>query len=136
MGADQTATSEGERSRGPLLFWTTSPENPQPREGDLYFDRNGPPGVGVHVMKDDRWEKIATAKASVWTLLSDEKWHTTMEINAVDVGGSEGCRRLRELRAKVLKGKYPHYKDIEATRIGGETTQWKYRLVRAAPWES
>jgi hypothetical protein len=88
------------------------------------------------MQQETGWEKIATAKAAVWTLLSDEKWHTTMEINAVDVGGSEGCRRLRELRQKVRKGKHPPYNDIDAARIGGETTQWKYRLVRAAPWES
>ena len=66
----------------------------------------------------------------VWQLLLDFQWHRTMEINAVDVGGSEGCRRVRELRAQCREGKRPGFLDIETVPINWEgTRQWAYHLV-------
>lgn len=46
-----------------------------------------------------------------------------MEINAVDVGGSEGCRRLRELRrlGYVIEKRRKH-----------DSTQFEYR-IRSTP---
>lgn len=70
-----------------------------------------------------------TRRENVWRLLSDGQWHTTMEINAVGVGGSEGCRRVRELRQQVAVGKRPGYTDIVTEKVKGDTTQYRYRLV-------
>lgn len=60
-------------------------------------------------------------------------WCPTAHLSGVD-GGSEGMRRLRELRREILDGKHPKYKDIEKRRKEG-STQWEYRLVRARPGE-
>lgn len=65
----------------------------------------------------------------VWELMSDGRWHSTMEINAANVGGSEGCRRLRELRREVRKGKRLGWVDVEKRKKAGDTTQYEYRLV-------
>ena len=67
----------------------------------------------------------------VWELMSDGRWHSTMEINSVHVGGSEGCRRLRELRREVRKGKRLGWVDIDKRKKAGDTTQYEYRLVAA-----
>ena len=73
---------------------------------------------------------VATRRTAVWVRLLDGKWHTTMEINAVDVGGSEGCRRLRELRRDVRAGKFTDFRDIVKRRRGGNSSQYEYKLVR------
>jgi hypothetical protein len=39
-----------------------------------------------------------TRKGKVLALLMEGEWISTMDINDVTVGGSEGCKRLRELR--------------------------------------
>ena len=54
---------------------------------------------------DERFEKprkisTDTREKLVFNLLRDERWHTTGEINSPALGGSEGTRRLRELRKK------------------------------------
>ena len=67
-------------------------------------------------------------------LLLDEKWHITMEINDVNIGGSEGCRRLREIRAQVHAGKRPPYTRIERRCVGMGSTQWEYRLRKDGSW--
>jgi hypothetical protein len=54
-------------------------------------------------------------------LLSDMGWHKTSEFLGPRVGGSEGMRRLRELK-KDWK--------IEKRRVDG-STQWEYRLTGA-----
>jgi hypothetical protein len=54
-------------------------------------------------------------------LLSDMGWHKTSEFLGPRVGGSEGMRRLRELK-KDWK--------IEKRRVDG-STQWEYRLTWA-----
>ena len=66
--------------------------------------------------------------ASVYKLLSDEEWHATIELD--NVGGTEGTRRQRELRRRVDKGLYPPFTTIENERIGGGSTQHRYRLSR------
>lgn len=58
-----------------------------------------------------------TKKEQVLQLLKSQEWSTTMEINAV--GGSEGTRRLREIRQI-----FPCEKRKAA--IG---TQYEYRLL-------
>lgn len=75
-------------------------------------------------------------RARVWHLLADGQWHSTMEINDGGVGGSEGCRRLRELRDQCRSGKRPGYGDIAVEKIGGTTSQYRYRLVAGAPGSS
>jgi hypothetical protein len=81
-------------------------------------------------MNDRDRSEAATRRIAVWALLSDGQWHTTMEINAVDVGGSEGCRRVRELRAECRSGKRTGWADIECNRVTGDSTQWVYRALQ------
>jgi len=66
-----------------------------------------------------------TRRAAVLKLLSDGKPHTTMEINAVDCGGSEGTKRVRELRAEG------HNIDARpaSSELGRDTSQWLYQLL-------
>lgn len=71
-------------------------------------------------------EDAKTRRENVWKLLQDGKWHSTMDINAVDVGGSEGCRRLRELRAQIKRGHLPG-KGIEKRKMI-DSNQFEYRL--------
>ena len=70
-----------------------------------------------------------TRRCGVWDLLSDGDWHATMEVNDVSVGGSEGCRRLRELRAECIEGKRGFWRDIECKKSATGSDQWLYRLV-------
>jgi O-acetyl-ADP-ribose deacetylase (regulator of RNase III) len=74
-------------------------------------------------------ESAKTRRENVWKLLVDGKWHSTMEINAARVGGSEGCRRLRELRAECKKGKRPGWVRIERRRKVSDSTQCEYKLI-------
>ncbi len=63
-------------------------------------------------------------KQAVLRLLSDYCWHSTAEVNAVDVGGSEGTRRLRELREsghKIVRRKQE------------DSDQFEYRLLSESP---
>lgn len=57
---------------------------------------------------------------AVLQLLMDYQWHTTIEIN--QVGGTEGTRRLRELRQA------PFCLNIERSPAIG-SRQWQYRIV-------
>lgn len=71
-------------------------------------------------------ETGASRRAKVLKLLLDGRWHTTSEIESAHVGGSQGTRRLRELRAagyRIVKQKCE------------QGTQYEYSLVqqRAAP---
>jgi hypothetical protein len=66
-------------------------------------------------------------REQVWNLLLDEEWHTTAEISSAAVGGSEGTRRLRELRARCAVHLLPGC--IEK-RKALEGTQYEYRLAR------
>jgi len=64
----------------------------------------------------------------VFALLQNGGWYTTVEICAVDVGGSGGCRRLRYLRKEIREGEHPGYKDIKK-RKAEKGTQYEYRLI-------
>jgi hypothetical protein len=63
---------------------------------------------------------VFSRRAEVLRLLSDGRWHSTYAINAV--GGTEGTRRLRELREQGY--------EIEK-RSMPESMQFEYRLVNS-----
>ena len=54
-----------------------------------------PPVLPVSMPVDDV-KRLTSAKERVQRLMSDGQWHTAVEIR--EVGGSEGLRRLREIR--------------------------------------
>lgn len=62
----------------------------------------------------------ATRRINVLALLGDGEGHTTAEINSAEVGGTEGTRRVRELRRDGYH--------IESRKRAG-STQWEYRWV-------
>jgi hypothetical protein len=66
------------------------------------------------------------SRQAVRSYLSDRlnEWIPGYELTAPDVGGSEGLRRLRELRADGLP--------IEG-RKKAKSTAWEYRLLEVAP---
>jgi hypothetical protein len=72
----------------------------------------------MRILTDDDIQTEKIARANILRLMLDFQWHQTMEIIQVS-GGSEGMRRLRELRQ--------HY-EIERNRVIG-SRQWQYRLV-------
>jgi len=66
-------------------------------------------GIGYHEMlkskplqgffeEKDRVITLEGRRGMVLDLLNDGEWHKGSEISGPDVGGSEGLRRLRELR--------------------------------------
>lgn len=59
-------------------------------------------------------------KELVYQYMITHRTALTMEINAVDVGGSEGTKRLRELRAE---GRLDYDRDREPG-----STQYRYTL--------
>lgn len=61
-----------------------------------------------------------TRKRTVLDILSDGQWHDTVSLSGVTSGGSEGMRRMRELRAQG-------YEIESRKKLGSE--QWEYRLV-------
>lgn len=65
----------------------------------------------------------------VMKLLLDFGFHSTMEVCAVEVGGAEGCRRLRELREEIEVGKHPGVRGIEKRRRLN-SDQFEYCLLR------
>jgi hypothetical protein len=73
-------------------------------------------------------EDAKSRRENVWRLLRDGQWHTTMEINDVTVGGSEGCRRLRELRRLVRNARLPPYCNIQKRKVP-DSNQWEYLLI-------
>lgn len=66
-----------------------------------------------------RAHRLTGARARVLALLSDLQWHDGPQICAPGVGGSEGLRRLRELRQSGHQ--------IEKRQISPGT--WQYRLT-------
>lgn len=50
----------------------------------------------------DRQTSLADRRTRVFTLLADGLWHSTSTIESPDTGGSQGTRRLRELRAQGI----------------------------------
>lgn len=68
----------------------------------------------------------------VLKLLKTGGWHRTMDIEAVECGGSQGTRRLRELREEVEAGKHPPWLTIRKRKVKG-STQYEYRLSKHPP---
>lgn len=68
---------------------------------------------------DPQNRRVPTSKRrlAVLRLLADGHWHTTAEISSAEVGGSEGTRRLRELRREGY--------EIQKRR---HSDQYEYRL--------
>ena len=64
---------------------------------------------------------LSERQQNVLNLLRSQEWSSTVEISSVEVGGSEGMRRLRELR--VDHG----YNIIKRHKEG--STQYEYKLV-------
>lgn len=70
----------------------------------------------------------ATRRRAVFNLLADGRWHRTTEFQRADVGGSEGMRRVREVRADVERGKHRGWKALVKRKAAG-SSQYEYRLV-------
>ena len=61
-----------------------------------------------------------TRREAVLALLEDRGWHETAEIESADVGGSQGTRRLRELRSQGY---------VIEKRKKEDSSQYEYQLV-------
>lgn len=70
----------------------------------------------------------ATRRSLVFRRMSDGKWHKTMDICGAAVGGSEGTRRVRELRKECRDGLRSGWNTIDKRKVVG-STQYEYRLV-------
>ena len=78
---------------------------------------------------NDRLVSLTARKLAVFELLRDGEWHATHEFNTPEVGGSDGVRRLRQLRADFRhEGKG---RTIEMRRKA-ESDEYEYRLTSAA----
>ena len=73
------------------------------------------------IINGERKVSIETRREKVRELLLDGQWHSTAEINSPRVGGSEGTRRLRELRTRML------FFSIEKRRHMGHD-DWEYKI--------
>lgn len=70
--------------------------------------------------------ELGAGKRRVLALMFDHRWHSAAEIRDV-AQGSEGLRRLRELKSSYT---------IEKRRIASEKRHYEYRLVSEKfPWE-
>ncbi len=69
-------------------------------------------------------EHLTPRQRAVLAVLADGAWHPGHELTAPDVGGSEGLRRVRELRARGAR--------IEIERKRPDRYTRYYRLVE--PW--
>jgi len=63
--------------------------------------------------------RLATAKTKVARLMQDQRWHSAAAIRRV--GGSEGLRRMRELRKDGWK--------IIKRRPAEDSGSWEYRAT-------
>lgn len=64
--------------------------------------------------------KQLTRKQRVYNALKSRRWTPGFELTTPEVGGTEGLRRLRELRADGY--------EIKSRRMAGSTA-FEYRLV-------
>jgi|TARA_R110000765_G_scaffold112984_1_gene205228 hypothetical protein len=69
-------------------------------------------------LSSEDWVDLRTGRARVRDLLLDGAWHSADKIRRT-AGGSEGLRRLRELRQDYL---------IEKRRISG-SRHYEYRMI-------
>ena len=89
---------------------------------DLFGFEQSLKAIGAEgLLTEEDLEQLKGQRRKVWDLMRDSHWHTGPEIVAA-AGGSEGLRRLRELR------RLSHI-EIEKWRIPNSRT-WAYRLVR------
>ena len=77
-------------------------------------------GIGILTPQDI--PALESQRGKVLNLMSDRKWHSAHEIVAT-AGGSEGLRRLRELK------KLPGFV-INKRRTSYNSRLFEYRLVR------
>jgi len=73
---------------------------------------------GEDVLEDHDLSRLNIATTRVYEFMRDHQWHTAQQIRVV-AQGSEGLRRMRQLRAHGLV--------IEKRRVLGRAT-WEYRL--------
>ena len=66
--------------------------------------------------------RLKTAYKRVLALMSDGNWHDGHEITHPNIGGSEGKRRLREMKAKGYQ--------YEKRRKESSQGTFQYRLLR------
>lgn len=72
-------------------------------------------GTGEH-LEDVRIVSLETRRGAVLRILQDGRWHSTAELDHPAVGGSEGTRRLRELRKlgyTIEKRRHEGHDDFE-----------------------
>jgi len=62
-------------------------------------------------------------------LMMDHQWHSAIEICQPDIGGSEGLRRLREIKGTQMGGSVL---TVEKRRISSERKTYEYRLIAVA----
>jgi hypothetical protein len=79
---------------------------------------------GEGILTEDDLPKLKSQKRNVWDLMCDGRWHKAPQI-LMAAGGTEGLRRMRELRA--LPGV-----DVERCRMKHSRT-WNYRLTITQP---
>ena len=89
-----------------------------------------PPGVGLD---HEDMKALGAGKKRVLKLMLDGQWHTAAEIRGV-AGGSEGLRRLRELRKQYViekrrTGSTPKT-DLGLGPRGHRKRHYEYRLVQ------
>ena len=75
--------------------------------------------IGAQELTQEDIDSLNASVRRVYDLLSDGNWHDAESIR-VAARGSEGLRRMRELR---------EYCEIQKRRISGTRT-WEYRLER------
>lgn len=74
------------------------------------------------VLSTPSYVHLGDRQLAVYNILKDGEWHDGPELTHPAVGGSEGLRRLRELREKGYR--------IEMRRKAKGRTTRQYRLVR------
>lgn len=74
----------------------------------------------IHEAIGAKPRNLGQRQLAVLNVLKDGAWHSTVELSVSSSGGSEGTRRLRELRALGYQ--------VEK-RKKADSTQFEYRLI-------
>ena len=74
-------------------------------------------------------KELKTARGRVMALMMDHQWHSAIEICQPEIGGSEGLRRLREIKGTQMGGSVL---TVEKRRISSERRTYEYRLTAVA----
>jgi len=88
--------------------------------------------MGIYV--DTPPVKLSPRQEEVWGLLHDGRWHLGSELSNARTGGSEGLRRLRELRTLGFTFEKKWAKSLRHPRNGNRLfpntrDQYAYRLT-------